>query len=154
MKPAGQEGSEPRQAEAKADLQDLLPTQRALDIRSVSLTGLFVLAIFYTLYFARDFILPILLAWILSSLLAPVVRLFKRVRIPEPLSALFIILALLGILSYGVYSLSDPVAAWVHRAPQVLTDVRAKLHNFIRPVAQVQQTTKEIDKMTSLGKDE
>ena len=154
MKPAGQEGSEPRQAEAKADLQDLLPTQRALDIRSVSLTGLFVLAIFYTLYFARDFILPILLAWILSSLLAPIVRLFKRVRIPEPLSALFIILALLGILSYGVYSLSDPVAAWVHRAPQVLTDVRAKLHNFIRPVAQVQQTTKEIDKMTSLGKDE
>jgi predicted PurR-regulated permease PerM len=131
-----------------------LPTQRALDIRSVSLTGLFVLATFYTLYFARDFILPILLAWILSSLLAPIVRLFKRVRIPEPLSALFIILALLGILSYGVYSLSDPVAAWIHRAPQVLTDVRAKLQNFIQPVTQVQQTTKEIDKMTSLGKGE
>jgi predicted PurR-regulated permease PerM len=154
MKPAGQEGLEPRQAEGKADLKDLLPTQRSLDIRSVSLTGLFVLATFYTLYFARDFILPILLAWILSSLLAPIVRLFKRVRIPEPLSALFIILALLGILSYGVYSLSDPVAAWIHRAPQVLTDVRAKLQNFIQPVAQVQQTTKEIDKMTSLGKDE
>jgi predicted PurR-regulated permease PerM len=154
MKPAGQEGPEPRQADGKADLQDLLPTQRALDIRSVSLTGLFVLATFYTLYFARDFILPILLAWILSSLLAPIVRLFKRVRIPEPLSALFIILALLGILSYGVYSLSDPVAAWIHRAPQVLTDVRAKLQNFIQPVTQVQQTTKEIDKMTSLGKGE
>jgi predicted PurR-regulated permease PerM len=154
MKPAGQEGPEPRQVDGKADLQDLLPTQRALDIRSVSLTGLFVLATFYTLYFARDFILPILLAWILSSLLAPIVRLFKRVRIPEPLSALFIILALLGILSYGVYSLSDPVAAWIHRAPQVLTDVRAKLQNFIQPVTQVQQTTKEIDKMTSLGKGE
>ena len=154
MKPAGQEGPEPRQVDGKADLQGLLPTQRALDIRSVSLTGLFVLATFYTLYFARDFILPILLAWILSSLLAPIVRLFKRVRIPEPLSALFIILALLGILSYGVYSLSDPVAAWIHRAPQVLTDVRAKLQNFIQPVTQVQQTTKEIDKMTSLGKGE
>jgi predicted PurR-regulated permease PerM len=154
MKPARHESLEPRQDEGKADLQDLLPTERALDIRSVSLTGLFVLAAFYTLYFARDFIIPILLAWILSSLLAPIVRLFKRVRIPEPLSALFIILALLGILSYGVYSLSDPVAAWIHRAPQVLSDVRAKLQNFIRPVAQVQQTTKEIDKMTSLGKDE
>ena len=154
MKPARHEAPEPRQDEGKADLQDLLPTQRALDIRSVSLTGLFVLATFYTLYFARDFILPILLAWILSSLLAPIVRLFKRVRIPEPLSALFIILALSGILSYGVYSLSEPVAAWIHRAPQVLTDVRARLQNFIQPVTQVQQTTKEIDKMTSLGKDE
>jgi hypothetical protein len=50
MKPARHESPEPRQDEDKADLQDLLPTERALDIRSVSLTGLFVLATFYSLY--------------------------------------------------------------------------------------------------------
>jgi len=49
MKPARHEAPEPRQDEGKADLQDLLPTQRALDIRSVSLTGLFVLESFYPL---------------------------------------------------------------------------------------------------------
>src|SRR5918992_2973436 len=103
MKSAGQVAPEPGQDEVKADLQDLLPTQRALDIRSVALTGLFVLAIFYTLYFARDFILPILLAWILSSLLAPLVRALKRIRVAEPLSALLIIFALLGTLSFGIY---------------------------------------------------
>lgn len=154
MKPARHESPEPRQDEGKADLQDLLPTERALDIRSVSLTGLFVLATFYTLYFARDFILPILLAWILSSLLAPVVRALKRVRVAEPLSALLIISALLGILSLGIYRMSDPVASWIQRAPQVLTDVRAKLQNFIRPVAEVQETTKEIEKMAGLGNDQ
>jgi hypothetical protein len=42
MKPARHESLDPRQDEGKADLQDLLPTERALDIRSVSLTGLFV----------------------------------------------------------------------------------------------------------------
>ncbi len=88
MKPARHEAPETHPEQGKADLQDLLPFQRPLDIRSMSLTGLFVLAIFYTLYFARDFILPILLAWILSSLLAPIVRALKRIRIPEPLSAL------------------------------------------------------------------
>jgi predicted PurR-regulated permease PerM len=154
MKPAGQEAPEPRQDESKADLQDLLPTQRALDIRSVSLTGLFVLATFYTLYFARDFILPILLAWILSSLLAPAVRALKRIRIAEPLSALLIISALLGTLSLGIYRMSEPVASWIQRAPQVLTDVRAKLQNFIRPVAEVQETTKEIEKMAGMGNDQ
>ena len=154
MKPARHESPEPRQDEGKADLQDLLPTERALDIRSVSLTGLFVLATFYTLYFARDFILPILLAWILSSLLAPVVRALKRVRVAEPLSALLIISALLGILSLGIYRMSDPVASWIQRAPQVLTDVRAKLQNFIRPVADVQETTKQIEKMAVLGNDQ
>ena len=154
MKPAGQEAPEPRQDESKADLQDLLPTQRALDIRSITLTGLFVLATFYTLYFARDFILPILLAWILSSLLAPVVRSLKRIHIPEPLSALLIISALLGTLSLGIYRMSEPVASWIQRAPQVLTDVRAKLQNFIRPMAEVQETTKEIEKMAGLGNDQ
>jgi predicted PurR-regulated permease PerM len=154
MKPARHESPEPRQHEDKADLQDLLPTERALDIRSVSLSGLFVLATFYTLYFARDFILPILLAWILSSLLAPIVRLFKRVHVPEPLSALFIILALLGTLSLGAYRLSDPAAAWIQRAPQSLSGVRAKLQRIMRPVQGVQETTKEIEKMTTLGKDE
>jgi predicted PurR-regulated permease PerM len=154
MKSARHESPEPRQGEGKADLQDLLPTQRTLDIRSVSLTGLFVLATFYTLYFARDFILPILLAWILSSLLAPIVRLFKRVHIPEPLSALFIILALLGTLSLGAYRLSDPAAEWIQRAPQSLSGVRAKLQSILRPVQGVQETTKEIEKMATLGKDE
>jgi predicted PurR-regulated permease PerM len=154
MKPARHEAPDSRHNEGKADLQDLLPTQRALDIRSVSLTGLFILAIFYTLYFARDFILPILLAWVLSSLLAPVVRALKRVRIAEPLSALLIISALLGTLSLGIYRMSEPVASWIQRAPQVLTDVRAKLQNFIRPVAEVQETTKEIEKMAGLGNEQ
>lgn len=154
MKPAGQETPEPRQDESKADLQDLLPTQRALDIRSLSLTGLFVLATFYTLYFARDFILPILLAWILSSLLAPIVRLFRHVRIPEPLSALLIILALLGTLSLGAYRLSDPAAEWIQKAPQSLSGVRAKLQRIMRPVQGVQETTKELEKITTLGKDQ
>jgi predicted PurR-regulated permease PerM len=154
MKPARHESLDPRQDEGKADLQDLLPTERALDIRSVSLTGLFVLAAFYTLYFARDFILPILLAWILSSLLAPIVRLFKRARIPEPLSALLIILTLLGTLSLGAYRLSDPAAEWIQKAPESLSGVRAKLQRIMRPVQGVQETTKEIEKMTTLGKDE
>jgi predicted PurR-regulated permease PerM len=154
MKPAGHQAPELGQDEGKADLQDLLPTQRALDIRSVSLTGLFVLTIFYTLYFARDFILPILLAWILSSLLAPIVRLFKRVHIPEPLTALFIILTLLGTLSLGAYRLSDPAAEWIQRAPQSLSGVRAKLQSILQSVQGVQETTKEIEKMASLGKDE
>jgi predicted PurR-regulated permease PerM len=154
MKPARHEAPEPRQDEGRADIQDLLPTQRALDIRSVSLTGLFVLATFYTLYFARDFILPILLAWIFSSLLAPIVRALKRIRVAEPLSALLIISALLGTLSLGIYRMSEPVASWIHRAPQVLNDVRAKLQNFIRPVAEVQETTKQIEEMAAIGNDQ
>lgn len=154
MKPARHEAPEKQPEQGKADLQNLLPFQRPLDIRSVSLSGLFVLAIFYTLYFAREFILPILLAWILSCLLAPIVRALKQIHIPEPLSALLIILALLGTLSLGVYRLSEPAGEWIQKAPQSLSGVRAKLQRILRPVEGVQETTKEIEKMTNLGNDE
>jgi predicted PurR-regulated permease PerM len=80
------------------------------------------------------------------------VRLFKRVHISEPLSALFIILALLGTLSFGAYRLSDPAAEWIQRAPQSLSGVRAKLQRILRPVQGVQETTKELEKITTLGK--
>ena len=86
--------------------------------------------------------------------MAPIVRLFTHVRIPEPLSALFIILTVLGTLSLGAYRLSDPAAEWIQKAPESLSGMRAKLQRIMRPVQGVQKTTKEIEKMTALGKDE
>jgi hypothetical protein len=54
-------------------------------IRSISLTGLFVLACFHTLYFARDFFLPVTVAIVLMFLLTPLIRTLKRLGIPEGL---------------------------------------------------------------------
>ena len=52
------------------------------NIRSFSITGLFVLAVFYTLYFAADFVLPVALAVLMSLLLLPAVGfLNKKARI-------------------------------------------------------------------------
>jgi predicted PurR-regulated permease PerM len=154
MTSARHEAPETQPAQGKADLQNLLPFQRAVDIRSVSLSGLFILAIFYTLYFAREFILPILLAWILSSLLAPIVRTLKRIHVPEALSALLIILALLGMSFLGVYRLYEPAGAWIQKAPQSLSGVRLKLEKIMRGVEGVQETTKEIEKMATLGNED
>ena len=42
---------------------------------SSPLVGLFTLAIFYTLYVVREFLLPVILALVLCFLLRPVVRL-------------------------------------------------------------------------------
>ena len=73
-----------------------------IEIRSLSMTGLFVLAAFYTLYFARAFFLPIILAVLLDFLLSPLIRGLKRARIPEPLGAALVIIALLGLAAVVV----------------------------------------------------
>ena len=67
-----------------------------VEVRSIAITGLFVLALLYTLYFARSFLLPIVLAVLLDFLLSPVIRTLKRARIPEPLGAALVVLGLLG----------------------------------------------------------
>ena len=59
----------------KPDLRRLRDAlQGPFGIRNLALTGLFVLAAFYTLYFARSFLLPIVLALLFSLLLSPFVR--------------------------------------------------------------------------------
>src|SRR5205823_916433 len=61
--------------------------QRPFDIRSVALTGLFILAVFYTIYFMRSILLPIVLALLLSNLLRPIVRGARKLKIPLPVGA-------------------------------------------------------------------
>ena len=67
----------------------------------MAITGLFVLATLYTLYFARAFLLPITLAVLLDFLLSPVIRALKRLRVPEPLGAALVVASLLGALGAG-----------------------------------------------------
>jgi hypothetical protein len=55
-----------------------------LDIRSIALSGLFLLAVFGTLYVARSVFMPIVLALLLSFLLAPLVSGLARLHLPKP----------------------------------------------------------------------
>ena len=123
-----------------------------LEVRSVAITGLFVLAVLYTLFFARAFLLPIVLAVLLDFLLSPVIRVLKRVRIPEPLGAAVVILALLGGVGGVGYSLADPAREWVQKAPQSLAKVQARLRELRRPVDQMTRTAEQVEAATEVSK--
>ena len=86
----------------------------------VVLTGLFVLAMFYTLYFARAVLLPLVLAVLFALILWPAVAALKRLRLPEPVGAAFVLAALLSILGSGVSILAEPAAEWMDRAPRAI----------------------------------
>ncbi|MES1210967.1 MAG: AI-2E family transporter, partial [Acidobacteriota bacterium] len=125
--------------------------QGPFGVRSISLTGLFILAAFYTLYFAQDFFLPIVLALLLNFLLSPVVRALKRLRIPEGLGAGLVVFGLLGGLGLGVYQLAGPAYDWAQKAPRSLRRVEAKLRDFKKPVQTMSKATEQMEKMTQVG---
>jgi predicted PurR-regulated permease PerM len=123
-----------------------------VEVRSIAITGLLVLAVLYTLYFARAFLLPIVLAVLLDFLLSPVIRTLKRARIPEPAGAALVILALLGAIAFGAYSLADPAREWMAKAPASLAKVQGRLHDLRRPVEQVTRTAEQVEAATEVEK--
>jgi predicted PurR-regulated permease PerM len=121
-----------------------------VEIRSLAITGLFVLASFYTLYFARAFFLPIILAVLLDFLLSPLIRGMKRIRIPEPLGAALVIVALLGTAGGAVYSLVEPAKEWAARLPESMRKAEDRLRALRGPVEQVSKTAEQVEEAATL----
>jgi predicted PurR-regulated permease PerM len=121
-----------------------------LEVRSLALTGLFVLAAFYTLYFARAFFLPIILAILLDFLLSPLIRALKRARIPEPLGAALVMLALLGAAGGSIYQLIGPAREWVAKLPSNMHDAQDRLRQIRKPVEQVSKTAEQVEQVAKI----
>jgi predicted PurR-regulated permease PerM len=123
--------------------------QKPFDVRSIALTGLFILAVFYTIYFMRSILLPIVLALLLSYLLRPIVRGLAKLKIPLAVSAAVILIGLLVLVGYGISALATPTVAWLQKAPAGLAELQHKLRPVKKSVAQVTQATSEIEKLAT-----
>ncbi|HET7594610.1 MAG TPA: AI-2E family transporter [Stellaceae bacterium] len=117
-------------------------------MRSVAITGIFVLAIFYTLYFTAEIAIPLVFALLFKLLLQPGVRVLGRLKVPQPLGALAMIILLFAVLGGGGFLLGGPATAWLERAPQSLPRLEQHLRVFEQPIQQVQEATKQVEKLT------
>jgi predicted PurR-regulated permease PerM len=122
-----------------------------IEFKSIALNGLFIVAFFYTLYFARALILPFILALLLNFLLRPIVRALRKVKIPELVGAAIILIALLGTAGYGVIKLSGPAAAWIDKAPETLRQIELKVGFLDRPLKGLNKVLEEIEKIRRMG---
>lgn len=134
------------------DLGKLGQALDRVEVRSIAITGLLVLAVLYTLYFARAFLLPIVIAVLLDFLLSPVVRALKRAKIPEPAGAALVVLLLLGAIGFAGYSLAGPAQEWVAKAPESLAKVQSRLHDLRKPMEQVTRTAEQVEEATEVAK--
>jgi predicted PurR-regulated permease PerM len=105
--------------------------------QSIETTVLTVLAVLYTLYVAREFLIPIVFALLLNFLLSPVIRQLTRLRIKPPLGAAIVVVLLIGAVGGGVYQLAGPAQRWAASAPQSFGKAQRKLRSIIQPMQQV-----------------
>ncbi len=125
--------------------------ERRQGVRSFALTGLLLLACFYTLYVAEGFFAPLVLAIVFNFFLSPFVRVLGKLRIPEAAGAGIVMLACLSAMGFLIYEFSGPVTEWVERAPRIMSNISTEFQKLKKPVDKVTQATEQVSKMAQVG---
>lgn len=115
---------------------------------SAALSGLLILMILAALYLARDLMLPVVMAVVLSLVFLPLVRALKRIFIPAPLGAAIIVLTLLATFVGGTYRLAEPASTWLNQAPQGLREIELKLLRVSGAVKEAASASAQVEDMT------
>lgn len=115
--------------------------------RSPALTGLFVLALLYTLTNASQIVLPILIAAFLALVLSPLVVRLQRLKLSRGLAAGVVTLALVAAVVAGFNMLAGPAAEWLERTPQSMVEIERKLRAVAQPVEKVVRATEEVERL-------
>jgi predicted PurR-regulated permease PerM len=83
--------------------------------------GLLLIALIFLLKEASAIVLPVLVALILTFVLAPAVRTMRHHGVPEAVSAAMLVTTVVGCTVLAAALLAEPAAQWWERAPQALS---------------------------------
>jgi predicted PurR-regulated permease PerM len=109
--------------------------------------GTFLIILVVALYFGRDFLLPVALAFLLALVLVPVVRSLARRGVPEWATAILLVVILTAVIGSALYSLSGPVSQWIADAPRIGREVQDRIATLRRPVEAVVDASKQVEKL-------
>lgn len=133
---------------AKADPR--IDSKRLLTPRW-AIVGIFLLMLISGLAAARDFLMPVLMAFLLALVFTPLRRTMNRIGLPSWLCALLVIFGLLTAIGAGMLLLSQPIADWATRAPQLGGQIEEKLRSLRQPVEDIAQAGEQIDELANVA---
>ncbi len=113
-----------------------------VNLCSAAQIGLFLLALGYALILMKPVLLPLVLAGLVSLIVNPIYRLFRKLHLPRMLCAAATVCGLVGILSFGAYQAFLPSAEWARNVDQ--EQLLEKVQGVFRPVKEVRAEIKEM----------
>lgn len=94
------------------------------DTRSLSLAVLAILGSIVMLHWASAVLIPLMLALTLSYALAPLINRLQRLRLPRPLAAASVLLAIVGATAWTGVALNDQATQFVESLPAAAQKIR------------------------------
>jgi len=100
----------------------------SVDIYSVSLSVLAVLAVVFALHWAKVVCIPLMMGVMISYALSVPVNLMQKWHIPRAIGAAVLLLAIVAGMGAAVYSLGDEAAELIETLPEAAKKLRLTLH--------------------------
>jgi predicted PurR-regulated permease PerM len=99
-------------------------------------------------YVASEIVLPIVLAFVLSLVLQPAMRVLEQVRLPRGVAAMLLILVLFGTLGGLGAALSLPATSWAQKLPTGIPKLQERLNFLSQPIAALQKLADQAQGLT------
>ncbi len=113
------------------------------------IAGSFFILVVHCLYLGKEFLTPVLLAFMLSTTLAPVVRALSKWNVPPAVAATLLIAGSAFLFFLIGYVTSGPIAAMVADAPQIGNVLKLKLIGLRQSLEGALEATTQIENVTS-----
>jgi predicted PurR-regulated permease PerM len=84
---------------------------------------------------------------LLALVLSPVVRGLRRRGIPEPVSAVLLVVFVLAGLGASIYGLSGPLSKWVDDAPSIAAQVQQRFASMRGPIQKIVEASGHVEQM-------
>jgi len=143
----------PEPSEDDVRMEDPGETPRVLlhmpvDVRSMSLAVIALLACVFALHWAAAVLIPLTLGVMLSYAVTPAVDWLQKRRVPRHLGAAVVLLAWVGAAGGGAWALADDAARVIDSLPaaaQKLRDAMRTQRSTAGPLDQVQKAATQIE---------
>jgi predicted PurR-regulated permease PerM len=121
------------------------------DALTIAVCVLLIIAVFYSLYFAYEFFMPLAVGIVLALVLSPIVGFASRWRVPRTISSALVLAALVAIIVTAFMQLAQPATQWIEDAPKLLNTIERKLLPVKRGVEQVKEAAENVEKATEVA---
>jgi len=114
---------------------ELPPVIRRTEFVAFALAGLLLIAVVTVLYVGKAFFLPVVMAFVIGTMLSPAASFLERCKVPRALGAVLIVIAGTAVVAFAVALIASPVMEWSAHLPELGAQLKDKLHVFDRPLA-------------------
>jgi predicted PurR-regulated permease PerM len=117
----------------------------------IALIGLFVIALLWGAYAARQVIVPVVLAWVIATIVLPIVKWMQEHGVPRVAAALTVTGALALLIVSLLALLSAPISVWLGHATEIGAMLQRKLQTMQGPLGTLEEIRKTLNSISAGG---